>query len=53
MAGGKGESEFIEEALRRELGFELLDRLWAYADLGEEEAMNLALEAQRSVRRSR
>ena len=48
---GKGESEFIEEALRRELGLELLDRLWEASSLGEDEAMNLALEAQREVRR--
>jgi len=25
---GKGDSAVIEEALRRELGFDLLDRLW-------------------------
>ncbi len=48
---GKGESEFIEEALRRELGLELLDRLWEASSLSEDEAMNLALEAQREVRR--
>jgi Ribbon-helix-helix protein, copG family len=48
---GKGDSEVIEEALRRDLGFELLDRLWAKADLSEDEAMELALEAQREARK--
>jgi hypothetical protein len=32
---GKGDSEVIEEALRRDLGLELLDRLWAANDLGD------------------
>src|SRR5919198_41909 len=32
---GKGDSEVIEEALRRELGFDLLERLWQRNDLGE------------------
>lgn len=43
---GKGDSEVIEEALRRDLGLDLLDRLWQRNDLGEDEAMALALEAQ-------
>lgn len=47
---GKGESEVIEEALRRDLGFDLLERLWDRNDLPEDEAMDLALEAQRSAR---
>jgi len=50
---GKGDSEVIEEALRRDLGFDLLERLWAKADLSEDEAMALALEAQHEARRSR
>jgi Arc/MetJ family transcription regulator len=50
---GKGDSEVIEEALRRELGFDLLDRLWARNALSEEEAMQLAVEAQRAARRGR
>ncbi len=49
---GKSESEFIEEALRRALGFDVLDRLWTASRLDEDEAMNLALEAQHAVRRS-
>ncbi len=50
---GKGDSQVIEEALRKDLGFDLLDRLWAKADLSEDEAMELALEAQREARRAR
>jgi Ribbon-helix-helix protein, copG family len=48
---GKGDSEVIEEALRKDLGFDLFDRLWAKNDLDEDEAMKLALEAQRWARR--
>jgi hypothetical protein len=47
---GKGDGEVIEEALRRDLGLELLDRLWERNDLGESEAMELAVEAQHSTR---
>lgn len=43
---GKRESEVIEAALRRELGFDLLKRIWERNDLPEDEAMDLALEAQ-------
>lgn len=50
---GKGDSELIEEVLRRALGFDLFERLWAKADMSEEDAMALALEAQRAVRRER
>ena len=50
---GKGDSEVIEEALRRDLGFDVLDRLWARNDMTEEEAQDLALEAQRAARRRR
>jgi hypothetical protein len=48
---GKGDSEVIEEALRRDLGFDLLERLWQRNDLDEDEAMALALEAQDWARR--
>ncbi len=47
---GKGDSEVIEEALRRELGFDLLERLWQRDDLGEEQALTLAVEAQHKTR---
>jgi hypothetical protein len=48
---GKGESEVIEEAVRRDLGLDLMERLWARNDMSEEEAMKLALEAQQAARR--
>ena len=35
---GKGDSEIIEEALRRDLGLELLERLWADAPRTEVES---------------
>jgi hypothetical protein len=47
---GKGDSEVIEEALRRELGFDLLERLWEREDMGEEQALQLAVEAQHKTR---
>jgi hypothetical protein len=47
---GKGDSDVIEEALRRDLGLDLLDRLWTTSDLGEEEALALAVEAQHGTR---
>jgi hypothetical protein len=47
---GKGDSQIIEEALRRDLGLDLLDRLWARNRLSEEEATALAVEAQHATR---
>ncbi len=47
---GKGDSEVIEEALRRDLGLDLLERLWAKNDLLEDEATTLAVEAQHATR---
>jgi metal-responsive CopG/Arc/MetJ family transcriptional regulator len=49
---GKDDSEVIEEALRRDLGLDLMERLWANNDLGEDEAMALAVEAQQETRRA-
>jgi len=46
---GKRESEVIEDSLRIALGLDVFQRLWERNDLGEAEAMALALEAQRSV----
>ena len=48
---GKGDSEVIEEVLRRGLGFDVLDRLWQRNDLDEDAAMALAVEAQHRTRR--
>ena len=39
-------SEVIEEALRRDLGLDLLERLWAKNGLGDAEAMSLAATPQ-------
>ena len=48
------DSELVEEALRDKLGFTFLEESWARsADLTEEQAMELALEAQREVREER
>jgi hypothetical protein len=48
---GRGDSEVIEEALRRDLGLDLLERLWGDSKLSEKEATALALEAQHKTRR--
>jgi hypothetical protein len=50
---GKGDSAVIEEALRRDLGLDLLERLWARNRLSEKEAVDLAVEAQHATRRRR
>jgi Ribbon-helix-helix protein, copG family len=50
---GRGDSQVIEDALRRELGLDVLDRLWQSADLPEDEATELAVEAQHVTRRPR
>jgi hypothetical protein len=47
---GKGDSEVIEAALRRELGFDLLERLWASNDISEQDAVALGVEAQHKTR---
>lgn len=48
---GRGDSEIIEEALRRDLGLDLLQRMWERSELGELEATQLAVEAQHATRR--
>jgi hypothetical protein len=47
---GRRDSEVIEQALRRDLGLDLLDRIWTSAELDEDEAMQLAVEAQHESR---
>jgi hypothetical protein len=49
---GRRDSDVIEEALRRELGLDLLDRIWETADLEEDDALRLAVEAQHESRRA-
>ena len=50
---GRRDSDVIEEALRRELGFDVLERMWERADMDEDGAMKLAVEAQHDSRRSK
>jgi metal-responsive CopG/Arc/MetJ family transcriptional regulator len=50
---GKGDSEVIEEAVRQQLGLELLRRVWQQADLTEDDATALAVEAQHATRARR
>jgi plasmid stability protein len=47
---GRGDSEVIEDAVRSSLGLDLFERMWKGSDLGPDEAMDLALEAQRETR---
>jgi hypothetical protein len=47
---GKGDSEVIEDSLRRDLGLDLLDRLWSKNQMPEDQAVALAVEAQHSTR---
>ncbi len=47
---GQGDSEVIEESLRRDLGLDLLERLWAKNQLAEKDATTLAVEAQHATR---
>jgi Ribbon-helix-helix protein, copG family len=49
---GQGDSEVIEESLRRDLGLDLLERLWAKNELSEEDAVALAVEAQHKTRKA-
>ncbi len=52
---GKRDSEVIEESLRRDLGLDTMERIWANVKdpLSEEEGMKLAVEETRAVRRER
>ena len=51
---GIKDSDLVEEAVRERLGIAAMERSWARnADLTEEQAMALALEAQREVREER
>ncbi|MPZ52240.1 MAG: ribbon-helix-helix protein, CopG family [Acidimicrobiia bacterium] len=47
---GVSEGEVIEGAVRRALGFDVLERLWSDSDLDANEAIELALEAQTQAR---
>lgn len=47
---GKADSAVIEESLRRDLGLDLLDRLWERNEMSDDEATALAVEAQHKTR---
>jgi hypothetical protein len=48
---GKGDSEVIEEALQRDRGSDVFERLWRKnKDVDPDEAMEVALEAQKWAR---
>jgi hypothetical protein len=47
------DSEVVEAALRSYLGFDVVEEVWAAGDLGEAEAMDLAVSETRAVRRRR
>jgi hypothetical protein len=47
---GVGDSQVIEDSLRRDLGLALLDRLWSRNQLSEDQATRLALQAQHATR---
>jgi putative PIN family toxin of toxin-antitoxin system len=49
---GRRDSDVIEEALRRDLGLDLLERVWESADLDEDEALRVAVQAQHQGRRA-
>ena len=44
------DSEIVEEALRLYLGFDVVDRVWARSDLGEDEAIELAVSETHALR---
>jgi hypothetical protein len=50
VQSGRGDSEVIEEALRRELGLDVLEQMWERATLAPDEADALAVEAQHATR---
>ncbi|GAC1316779.1 MAG: hypothetical protein NVSMB25_03170 [Thermoleophilaceae bacterium] len=47
---GRGDSEVIEDALRRQLGLDFIERIWSQANLPESQAQELAVEAQHRTR---
>lgn len=50
---GLNESEVIGDAVRRSLGLDLFERLWERHTFSDEEANDIALEAQHGTRKSR
>lgn len=50
---GLGDSEVIERSLRRDLGLDLLDRLWDKADMDPDAAIDLAVREQHASRQAK
>ena len=51
-ATGEGESQLIEDAIRRDFGLDTLTELWANTEpMSERAAMELTLEAQKAARK--
>jgi hypothetical protein len=50
MVAPVSRGELIDDSLRRDLGMDLLDRLWSKNQMPEDQAVQLALEAQHSPR---
>lgn len=44
------DSEVVEQALRAFLGFDVVERVWARSDLGEDAAMELAVSELHAMR---
>ena len=44
------DSEVVEDALRAFLGFNVVESVWARSELGEDEAMTLAVAEQHALR---
>jgi len=47
----KTEYQVVEDALRKHLGYDVLERIWARANLSEEEATKIAVEEVRAYRK--
>jgi len=47
------DSDIVEDALRSYLGFDAVEDVWARSDLGEDEAMRLAIDETRAARADR
>lgn len=50
---GKHEYEVFEDALKKHMGLELLDRIWQQNDMDEDEAMKLAYDELHAMRAER
>ena len=50
---GRRDSDIVEDALRRYLGLEVLEKVWSRSDLTEEAAMKLANDEVHAYRREK